>query len=56
VIVFKEKKEPDAEGFDKEKDNIKKRLLQQKQSKAFESWLSQIRSASEIIREKEFAE
>ncbi len=56
VIAFKEKKEPDAEGFDKEKDNIKKRLLQQKQSKAFESWLSQIRSKSEIIREKEFAE
>ncbi len=56
VIEFKEKKEPDAEGFDKEKDNIRKRLLQQKQAKAFEGWLAQVKTKSQIVIEKEFTE
>ncbi|NJL60079.1 MAG: hypothetical protein HC887_11030 [Desulfobacteraceae bacterium] len=56
VIEFREKKEPDAEGFDKEKENIRKRLLQQKQAKAFENWLTLVKSKSRIVIEKEFTE
>lgn len=56
VIAFKEKQEPDAAGFEKEKDSIKKRLLQQKQAKAFEGWLAQVKGKSQIVIEKELTE
>ncbi len=54
VIKLKEKKWPDPEGFGKEKASITKRLLQQKKSKSFDSWLSRIKSQSEIIIEDSF--
>lgn len=53
VIRFKEKKDPPAEGFDKEKENIKKALLEQKKLKTFEAWLAQAKSRSKIEIEKE---
>ena len=56
VIRFKEKKDPPAEGFDKEKENIKKALLEQKKLKTFESWLAQAKSRSKIEIDKEFSE
>jgi len=54
VIRFKEKKDPPAEGFDKEKENIRKALLEQKKLKTFDAWLDQAKSRSKIEIEKEF--
>ena len=56
VIRFKEKKDPPAEGFDKEKDNIRKALLEQKKIKTFDAWLAQAKSRSKIEVDKEFIE
>ena len=54
VIRFNERKPPEAEAFDKEKADVRKKLLDQKQFKAFETWLSQLRDQSEIRIEEEF--
>ncbi|MBU1182692.1 MAG: SurA N-terminal domain-containing protein [Proteobacteria bacterium] len=56
VIRFKEKKDPPAEGFDNEKDNIRKALLEQKKIKTFDAWLAQAKSRSKIEVDKEFLE
>ncbi|MEN8243350.1 MAG: SurA N-terminal domain-containing protein [Thermodesulfobacteriota bacterium] len=48
VIRLKNRKLPDAEGFDKEKDQIKETLLVRKQSQTFNAWLQQIKDNSEI--------
>jgi len=48
VIRLKNRKLPDAEGFDKEREQIKETLLAQKQSRTFVAWLKQIRDNSEI--------
>ncbi len=53
VIRLKERKEPEPEGFDKEKASIKETLLQQKKFKTFDAWLSIIRNKSEISIEEE---
>ncbi len=54
VIQFSQRKAPDMDEFDKEKVNIKERLLQQKRFKTFEAWLEQIRNRSEIVVEQDF--
>lgn len=54
VIAFKEKKTPEPEEFEKEKEKTKERLLQQKQFRAFDAWLSQIKEKSEISIEANF--
>jgi peptidyl-prolyl cis-trans isomerase D len=54
VIEFSQRKAPELEAFEKEKEDIEKRLLQQKQFKIFEAWLEQIKDRSEIVVEKEF--
>jgi len=56
VIRFKEKKDPSSEGFDKEKDNIRKALLEQKKIKTFDAWLAQAKSRSKIEVDKESQE
>ncbi len=56
VIRFKEKKDPSSEGFDKEKDNIRKALLEQKKIKTFDAWLAQAKSRSKIEVDKESKE
>ncbi|MFO7665361.1 MAG: SurA N-terminal domain-containing protein [Desulfobacterales bacterium] len=56
VIRFKEKKDPSSEGFDKEKDNIRKALLEQKKIKTFDAWLAQAKSRSKIEVDKELLE
>ena len=56
VIQFKQRKPPSMAEFDKEKDDIKRRLLQQKRSKTFTAWLEQVRNRSEIIYFEAFAE
>ncbi len=52
VIRFKQRKEPAMADFDKEKDSIRNRLLQQKRFKAFQSWLDQRKKSSEIVIEE----
>lgn len=48
VIVYKEKKEPDPAGFEKEKEQIMNNLLGQKRLRAFTDWIAQLRKNSEI--------
>jgi len=48
VFRFMERKEPDHEGFDKEKGQIKEKLLQEKRLKTFDAWLTKIKNRSEI--------
>jgi peptidyl-prolyl cis-trans isomerase D len=54
VIKFKERKEPSAEDFEKEKANIIERLLQQKRAGALRAWLEQKKNSSEIVIEDGF--
>ncbi len=48
VIQLKDRKSPDADKLDQQKDTIKNQLMTQKQQMVFENWLSKIRSESEI--------
>ncbi len=52
VIKFKQRKAPAMADFDREKENIHNRLLQQKRFKAFQSWLDQRKKTSEILIEE----
>ena len=56
IIQFKGRKTPDAENFNKEKEDIESRLLSQKRSRTFDALLSQIRSKSEISIKDGFLE
>ncbi len=52
IIGFQDRKEPDTGDFENEKENIRQRLMVQKQTKTFEDWMTQIRNNSNIsIRE-----
>jgi peptidyl-prolyl cis-trans isomerase D len=52
VIKFKQRKAPSTADFDKEKEEIRNRLLQQKRFKAFQAWLDQRKKSSEIVIEE----
>jgi peptidyl-prolyl cis-trans isomerase D len=52
VIAFKERKLPGEEVFEKERQSIEKMLLQQKQTDAFQKWISLVRQQSEIVIEE----
>jgi len=54
VVRFQERKEPDAESFEKEKADVRQGLIQMKQQKTFEAWLASVRGMSEISIEKGF--
>ena len=54
AIRFKEREMPDLKYFENEKSEIKKRLLSQKQMKAFNSLVSELRSKSEISIKADF--
>jgi peptidyl-prolyl cis-trans isomerase D len=54
VINLRERKAPSLDGFEKEKSNIKARLLQQKAFNAVEAWLNRIKDESEIVIEEGF--
>ena len=56
IIRFNGRKIPEAENFYKEKDDIEKRLLAQKQSRTFDALLTQIRNKSEISIKEGFLE
>lgn len=55
VVRFEERKAPAMEGLDRERNQIKERLLQQKKSKSWEVWMSQLRNSSQIDRKKDLA-
>ncbi len=55
VIQFKARQAPATDAFAKEKPDIVARLLQQKQIRAMQTWLKQMRSRSEIVIEEDFA-
>ena len=42
------------EGLEKERSQIKERLLQQKKLKIWEAWMSELRASSQIERKKDF--
>ena len=54
VISFRERKEPEFNGFEKEKAALKDRLLQQKTFKTMDAWLKRIKSESQISIEEGF--
>ena len=54
VISFRERKEPELNGFEKEKTALKDRLLQQKTFKTMDAWLKRIKSESQISIEEGF--
>jgi len=56
LIRLREKKAPEAAGFDKEQANIKQTLLQQKRNETFSAWLEQLKAQSEILITKDFSE
>lgn len=56
LLMFKERKDPDPEGFRKEKESLIKTLLEEKKLKTFDAWLAGIKSGSKIMIEKEFQE
>ncbi len=48
IIALKEKKLPEAEEFENQKDSVEKQLLRQKEFKTLEKWIAQLRESSEI--------
>ena len=52
VIKFKQRQTPALADFDKEKEDIRNRLLQQKRFKVFQAWLDQRKNSSEIVIEE----
>jgi len=56
LIKLKERKDPDIESFEKEKESMIKTLLEEKKLKTFEAWLAEVKHSSKIMIEKEFQE
>ncbi len=54
IIKYADRKVPDPEKFDLEKENIKASRLRQKRLKTLDAWLSQIRNRSDISIENDF--
>ncbi len=54
VIRLKDRRLPDSQGFDKEKKLLRETLINQKKSRAFSTWLSEVRKKSEITVQEGF--
>lgn len=54
VICFQARKTPDLQGFEAEKDVIKKNLLEQKKLKTFQNWVTTLKKRSDIRIEEKF--
>ena len=54
VIKFNDRKTPDSEEFEKEKESVSESLLMQKKNRLFEKWLTALKDESEIFIEKDF--
>jgi peptidyl-prolyl cis-trans isomerase D len=56
LIRLLEKRAPAAEGFEAEKDKIESRILDQKRRKVYETWISELKSRSDIVFDERFLE
>jgi len=56
IIRQKQRKAPDADAFEKEKEGVRTRLLQQKRFDAFKTWLAHVKEKGEVNIEKSFLE
>ena len=56
VIRLKERKAPEADGFDAEKEALMQKMLQSKQYRVFGSWLAGLKKESEILQDKKYFE
>jgi peptidyl-prolyl cis-trans isomerase D len=54
VISFRDRQEPELDGFEKEKAALRERLLQQKTFKTMDAWLKRVKSESQISIEEGF--
>ena len=54
VIQFAARKEPTTEEFEKEKEQVRDQLLQQKRFKTMETWIAEKRKNSEILVEESY--
>jgi peptidyl-prolyl cis-trans isomerase D len=54
VISFRERREPELNGFEEEKDALTQRLLQQKTFATMDAWLKRVKSESQISIEEGF--
>jgi peptidyl-prolyl cis-trans isomerase D len=54
VISFRERREPELNGFEEEKDALTQRLLQQKTFTTMDAWLKRVKSESQISIEEGF--
>lgn len=54
VIQFASRQEPAGEEFEKEKDQVRDQLLQQKRFKTMETWLAEKRKSSEVLVEESY--
>jgi hypothetical protein len=54
VFRFKEKKPPGPEEYEKEKESVQEKLLQQKRFKLFDAWMKQRREKSVVSVEEGF--
>jgi peptidyl-prolyl cis-trans isomerase D len=54
VIRFRERQAPDLSGFEKERNQIMERLLQQKKSRTWQAWMSQLRDRSRVDQKRDF--
>jgi peptidyl-prolyl cis-trans isomerase D len=54
VIRLVDRKPPDAAGFGAQKENVRRRLDEQKKIRAFETWLAELKDRSQISIEEKF--
>ena len=54
VIKFNDRRQPPLDGFEKEKEQIRLQLLQQKALKLIDAWITRKKSESEIQIEEGF--
>jgi parvulin-like peptidyl-prolyl isomerase len=56
IIRLKERKQADTKEFDEEKTEIRRKLLQQKKSNTFSTYLVELRKRSNIAVQDKFAQ
>ncbi len=56
IIQYKQRKSPNVDTFEKEKEDIRTKLLQQKRFDTFKAYLAQVKDKSDIIIEKNILE
>ena len=54
VVAFEEREEPSSEEFEKQKADIKQKLIEQKQYRAVTEWLAELRTSGEVTIDKSY--